>query len=137
MAVIIPDSHKDLLEKPIVVSLTTVSAEGKPHATIVWRKFDGEHILVSCDYGVRKHRNIQANPHVSVLALDPDSPYRYLEIGGRAEIHEEGALELLDELTRFYMGRPQYFGEVEPLENQEKYRGVLLKISIDRIVKVG
>lgn len=137
MPSIIPDSHRDLLEKPIVVTLITITPENKPHAVAVWQKFDGEHILISIDYGTRKHKNILANPNVAVSVLDPTNPYRYLTVNGTAEAVEEGALEILDELTRSYLGKPEYFGHVEPLTSKETYRGCVLKITPQHIIKAG
>lgn len=137
MSSIIPDSHRDLLEKPIVVTLITITPDNKPHAVAVWQKFDGEHILISVDYGTRKHKNILANPNVAVSVLDPQDPYRYLTVNGTAEAIEAGALELLDELTRFYKGKPEYFGYVEAVERKETYRGCVLKITPQHIIKVG
>jgi PPOX class probable F420-dependent enzyme len=134
MTSIIPNSHRDLLEKPIVVTLITITPEGKPHAVPVWQKFDGEHILISMDYGTRKHKNILANPNVAVSVLDPLDPYRYLTVNGTAEAIDDGALELLDELTRSYMDKPEYFGYAEPLEGKDTYRGCVLKITPLRII---
>ncbi|MBZ0289557.1 MAG: PPOX class F420-dependent oxidoreductase [Anaerolineae bacterium] len=137
MPVAIPDSHRDLLEKPLVVVLATITPDGKPHAVPIWRKFDGEHLLMAIDHGSQKHKNILSHSYVSVVAVDPANPYRYLRVDGVAEAVEEGALELLDELARFYLGVPEYFGYNEPLEGKETYRGVVLKITPQRMVKLG
>ena len=137
MPVPIPDSHRDLLEKPIVVTLVTISPQNKPHAVAVWQQFDGQYIRISIDYGTVKHKNVLANPQVAVMALDPENPYRYISVNGTAEAVEEGALQLLDELARSYMNYPAYFGYSEPVEGKENYRGVILKITPERIIKVG
>ena len=135
---IIPESHKDLLEKPIVAVFTTVTPEGKPNAVGIWRMYDGEHILISTDYGSRKHKNVQANPNVSFIMLDPANPYRTLEVRGVVvEMDEDSALELLNKLSDFYVGKPQYFGQVEPEANKAKYRGVLIKVKPERCVTFG
>jgi PPOX class probable F420-dependent enzyme len=133
----IPDSHRDLLEKPIVVTLVTITPQNKPHAVAVWQQFDGEFIRISIDYGTVKHKNVLSNPQVAVMALDPANPYRYITVNGTAEVVEEGALELLDILARSYMNYPQYFGYNEPIERKETYRGVVLKITPERVIKVG
>jgi PPOX class probable F420-dependent enzyme len=135
---IIPESHKDLLEKPIVAVFTTVTPDGKPNAVGIWRMYDGEHILISTDYDSRKRKNVQANPNVSFLMLDPANPYRTLEVRGVVvEITEVGALELLNKLSDFYVGKPEYFGQVEPVENRTKYRGVLIKVKPEKCVTFG
>ena len=41
--------------------------------------------------------------------LDPDNPYRYLEIRGRvAEITEQGADEHIDKMAKKYLGQDKY-----------------------------
>lgn len=138
MAIIVPESHRDLMEKPVVVIVTTVSPDGKPYAAAIWRGYDGEHILMVTGEETRKYKNLLANPNVSVLALDPQNPYRYLEVRGVVEsMKPEGAIEYLDQLTMDYMGKSRYFGEVEPVEEGEKYRAVLLRIKPTQIVKFG
>ena len=138
MAGVIPDSHKDLLERPIVVILSTVSADGKPYAVAVWRRWDGETLRITSDPNNRKHKNIVANPNVSILALDPENPYRFLEIGGVVEsIQTEGALDELNLQTQLYMGKPKYYGSVEPAENEASFKGLMFKIKPTRVVKFG
>jgi hypothetical protein len=41
----IPDKYRDLLDRPIVVSLATVMSDGPPQVQPVWCSFDGTHIL--------------------------------------------------------------------------------------------
>ncbi len=138
MALVIPDSHRDLLEKAVVVILSTVSVEGKPYAVAVWRRWDGEALRITSDPNNRKHRNILANPNVSVLALDPQNPYRFLEIGGVVEsIEAEGALDELNLQTQLYMGKPKYYGTVEPADKEPEFKGVMFKIKPTRVVKFG
>jgi len=137
MSIEIPQSHQDLLNNPVVVTLTTVSKEGEPYSVAVWKRWDGKHLLITSDSGVRKHRNVQGNPHVSVMALDPDNPYRYISIGGVADIVEEGVIEELDRQTLHFVNEPHYFGSREPAENAATFKGVILKIRPTRVVTLG
>ena len=128
MSLTVPEKYKDLLERPVVITLATVSGDGRPFATPIWRWFDGTHIQISTTPNIRKHKNVLANPHVTTVAIDPDNPYRYLEVPGVVEvITEEGALELLDRLTMLYMGKPHYYGVIEAEEKAPEYEGVLFK----------
>ncbi|MDQ7036858.1 MAG: pyridoxamine 5'-phosphate oxidase family protein [Anaerolineae bacterium] len=52
----IPDTHKSLLDAPIVATLTTVSPDNAPENTIVWCSYDGTHVLVNTAAGRRKIR---------------------------------------------------------------------------------
>jgi hypothetical protein len=46
---------------------------------------------------------------VALSILDPDNPYRYLEVRGRvAEITEQGADEHIDKMAKKYLGKDKY-----------------------------
>ncbi|MET0502933.1 MAG: pyridoxamine 5'-phosphate oxidase family protein [Candidatus Binatia bacterium] len=54
----IPDKYRDLLDRPIVVSLATLMRDGPPQVQPVWCSFDGTHILVNTEKGRQKYRNM-------------------------------------------------------------------------------
>ena len=118
MAAEIPSSHKDLLDRPIVVTLATIMPDGTPQAHPVWFDYDGQYIRINTARGRQKDENMLERPHVSVLSVDPDNPYRYLEIRGKiVESTEEGAVEHIESLSRRYTGEP-YFTDAKPQGNQ-------------------
>lgn len=138
MSTTLPESHRDLLEQPVVVTLTTVSAEGEPYSVAVWRRWDGQHLLITSDAGTRKHRNAAANPRVAVLALDPNNSQRYLSIRGVVEaLDTTNVTAELDRQTQLYTGDPHYFGKFEPVENEATFTGVVLRIRPTRFVTYG
>jgi PPOX class probable F420-dependent enzyme len=114
----IPGSHRDLLDHPPVVALTTLMPGGAPQTSVVWCDTEDGLIRVSTMRGFRKERNMRADPRVTLLCYDPARPLRYLEVRGRVEsMTERGAGEHLDALTTAYAGRPmRYFGECIPAE---------------------
>lgn len=64
------DAHIDQrLHKDIIVWLTTVRPDGRPHSVAVWFLWDGESILIFSKPNQQKLVNIQHNPHV-LLAID-------------------------------------------------------------------
>mgnify|MGYP000910630188 FL=1 len=136
MAAQIPDSHRDLLEQPVVVGLVTVMPDGQPQATPVWCDFDGQHIIVNTARGRQKDRNMQRNPHVTVLAIDPKNPYRYLEVRGQVvEATEEGGIEVINRLSEKYTGQSDYYAGMP--ERRAKERRVTYKIRPVRVVAWG
>jgi len=135
MPVKIPDSHKDLLDGPVVVTLATVMPNGQPHTAPVWCMYDDSHIIIEASQDTRKVKNVRHNPRVSITALDPQNPYRYLEVRGTVEeVTQEGAMAALDELTRQYTGKPAYYGHIIPLEQKGKFVHLLLKIKPARCI---
>ena len=101
----IPVEYRDLLTKKAFAHLATVMPDGSPQVTPVWFDEEGHHLRVNSTVGRLKDRNIRRDPRVSLSILDPDNPYRYLEVRGRVvEITETGADSHIDALARKYMG---------------------------------
>jgi PPOX class probable F420-dependent enzyme len=108
---VLNSEYKDLLsdEKKAFAHLATLMEDGTPQVTPVWFNTDGTHILVNSAVGRVKDRNMRARPDVALSILDPDNPYRYIQIRGRVvEITEEGADEHIDALCFKYQGKPKY-----------------------------
>ena len=78
MTVEIPDSHLDLLTRAVPGVLTTVMRDGQPQSSLVWVDFDGQCLCVNTTRERQKGRNMQCNPMVSLLVVDPDDTGRYL-----------------------------------------------------------
>jgi PPOX class probable F420-dependent enzyme len=111
MAGVIPEKYVDLFSKKAFANLATVNPDGTPQVTPVWVDYDGTHVLVNSARGRRKDKNMETNPAVALSILDPDNPYRYLEVRGRvAEITEDGADEHIDKMAKKYLGQDKYPG---------------------------
>lgn len=131
--VAIPDSHRDLLERPINATLVTVMPSGQPQATVVWCGLDGPYVTVSTMRGFQKERNMRARPQVSLVAIDPDNSARCIEVRGTVELIDSGALADLDELTALYTEVTHYFGDVVPAEMAETEIPVTCRITPTRV----
>jgi PPOX class probable F420-dependent enzyme len=111
MSVSIPESHRDLLERPIYATVTTVMPDGQPQSTVVWVDAEGDRVRFSVGQGRQKIKNLQANPRVTFMLIDPDNPYRWMEIRGKVvEMNFERGHELIEALSWKYMGQPYYGG---------------------------
>jgi PPOX class probable F420-dependent enzyme len=124
----IPESHIDLIVRPIHGVLTTLMPDGQPQSSLVWCDFDGECACVNTSRERQKGKNVLRNPRVSLLVVDPDDTGRYLEIRGEAEVIEEGAVEHLDHVTRMYTHHPRFYGYVYPLEQRHKETRIICRI---------
>ncbi len=134
----IPDSHRNLLEGPVFAVLTTLMPDYQPQSSVVWADFDGEYVLINTAKGRTKERNMAQRPKVSVLALDTNQPYRWIEVRGEVvEITEEGGVEHIDKLARMYTGQPGYYGYVAPAAQREKETRVICKIKPTRVIAFG
>jgi PPOX class probable F420-dependent enzyme len=109
MSQVIPEKYADLFQKKAFANLATVMPDGTPQVTPVWVDFDGKHVIVNSARGRRKDKNMTQNSSVALSIMDPDNPYRYLEVRGRvAEITEEGADQHIDTMAKKYMGVDKY-----------------------------
>ena len=109
MSQAIPDKYRDLFNKRAFASLGTLMPDGRPQVTPVWVDLDGDHVIFNSAKGRQKDRNVRRDPRVALAIIDPDNPYRYLEIRGRVvEITEEGADANIDKLAKKYLGVDKY-----------------------------
>jgi len=135
MSTTIPQSHKDLLLEPVYVTLTTLMPDNQPQSSVVWCDYDGEYVLINTARDRQKERNMRERPMATVLALDPENPYRYLEVRGQVdEITEEGGVEMIDKLAKLYVDADSYYGGFAPAEQANREIRVTCKIKPTRVV---
>ena len=104
MANIIPENFKDLLDKKALANLATTMPDGTPQVTPLWFDFDGTHIRINSAKGRQKDRNMRSRPAVALAIVDPDNPYRYIQLRGQVvEITEDGADDHIDALAMTYL----------------------------------
>lgn len=106
---VIPDSHLDLLNKKAFAHLATLMPSGQPQVTPVWVDYDGRFIRFNTAEGRQKDKNLQRDGRVALSIMDPDNPYRYLEVRGHvAERTRDGADQHIDALAKKYLGQDKY-----------------------------
>jgi PPOX class probable F420-dependent enzyme len=134
----IPASHEGLLTGPIFAVLTTLMPDGQPQSSVVWTDYDGTHLLINTAKGRQKERNMAERPKVTVLAIDTNQPFFWLEVRGEVvEITEEGGAEHIAKLANLYDGAPAYYGYVAPAELADKETRVICKIKPTRVIAFG
>ena len=107
----VPEPYRDLLTKKSFAHVATVGRDGSPQVTPVWIDYDGTHVLFNTARGRVKDKNLQRSPHVALTIMDPDNPYRYVQIRGRVvEMTEQGADPHIDALAKKYTGQDRYPG---------------------------
>ena len=100
----ISDNARILLEQPIFASLATIGPDGHPQVTVIWLHVEGDKVVFNTAEGRAKHRNMVADPRVTVMLLDPENGYRYAELRGMVEVTTDGADASIDELAQKYLG---------------------------------
>jgi PPOX class probable F420-dependent enzyme len=141
MTLSIPTSHRDLFCRPVHGVLTTLMPDGSPQSSIVWVDYDGEHVLINTTVERQKGRNMRARPMATVLVIDPADTSRWIEVRGRViAMTPEGAAAHADRLTQRYTVKRRFYGDIYPVDQQDKETRVVvkiqpLKVSLDAVFK--
>src|SRR5215207_7294239 len=131
---LIPESHHDLLTRPVTVSLATVMPSGQIQVTPVWCDIDEEgYLLINTVVGRQKEKNFATKPNVGILAIDPDNPYRWLEVRGVvADSKIEGANDHIEKLSWLYRNK-KYFGGTVPAERLQTQTRIIYRIQPEKV----
>jgi PPOX class probable F420-dependent enzyme len=78
----LPESHAELLDRPLCAHLATVHPDGSPQGSVMWLEWDGKHVQFTHTSTRQKFANLSREPGVAVSISDPDNPYRFLEVRG-------------------------------------------------------
>ncbi len=87
----VPDSHQDLLERPLIAHVATVRTDGGPQVNPMWFGWDGARIRLTHTSTRQKFRNLRAEPRVALSITDPADSQRYLEVRGVVEATPDDA----------------------------------------------
>ena len=132
MSASFPDSYHDLFDKKAFGSFTTLMPDGSPQTTPVWVDYQNGEVWVNSAVGRQKDKNVRRDPRVALAIVDPDNPYRYVEVRGRVrEITQDGADAHIDAMAKKYLGKDKY-----PFRQPGEQR-VLYKIAIDKAIPMG
>ncbi|MGH8923761.1 MAG: PPOX class F420-dependent oxidoreductase [Acidimicrobiia bacterium] len=101
----IPPSHLDLLTRPVLAHAATIDAKGRPQNNPVWIAWDGTYLRFSQVIGRQKEKNLGRNPAITFSLVDPDDPYRYVEIRGVLDgIEDDSSLAFINSMAQKYLG---------------------------------
>ncbi len=127
-----PENYRDLFEKKAFGAFTTLMPDGSPQTSPVWVDFKDGEIWVNSAVGRQKDKNVRRDPRVAVAVIDPDDPYRYVEVRGRVrQITQDGADVHIDKMAQKYLGQDTY-----PFRQPGEQR-VLYKITIEKAHNMG
>jgi PPOX class probable F420-dependent enzyme len=105
----IPEGYEDLLGTTAVIHVATLGPDGEPQSNPVWFDWDGEYVKFSQTKTRQKYKNVNRDPRIALSLVDPENPYRYLEIRGEVErIEEDPNLDFINALAKKYLGMDEY-----------------------------
>ena len=103
-----PESHLDLLERPLFAHFATVRSDGAPLVNPMWFVYDPAANRIRLTHTRTRHnyRYLKAEPRVALSITDPEDQYRYVQFRGEIENEEadpEGTFyQLLQQRYRGY-----------------------------------
>ncbi|GAA4438623.1 PPOX class F420-dependent oxidoreductase [Phytohabitans houttuyneae] len=105
-----PDTHADLLERPLFAHLATVRPDGSPQSSVMWFEWDGKRIRMTHTKTRQKFQNLAREPRVALSVTDPQDGYRFLEVRGVVESIEDDDAE-----ASFYKSLQHRYGMDYPI----------------------
>jgi PPOX class probable F420-dependent enzyme len=127
MSAPIPDDLRDLVDRPLFAALGTVRPDNTVQVNPMWFDFDGEHLRFTHTTYRAKYRNLQANPSMSLLVIDPDDPQRYVELRGALDKIEP------DPEGDFYVHLGRRYGDADQAPPPDAADRVVLFMRIDKV----
>jgi PPOX class probable F420-dependent enzyme len=126
----LPDSHADLLDRPLFAHLATVRPDGAPQSSVMWFAWDGERLRMTHTKTRQKFRNFAHEPRVALSITDPDDPYRYVEVRGVVESIADD-----DDVASFYQSLQERYSR--PLGIKDAHVRVIVTIRPESFVAHG
>jgi len=133
--------YRELLDRPITVTVAVIGPDGRPGLTPMWFDHDGDTILVNTASHRPKCGWIRKNPRLTILIVNPENPYHWVSIKCTVvnEVSEDGpdgarVTEQLNRIWRKYTQDPGDYGLRDPSIEEKR---VLFECRIDRIATFG
>lgn len=109
MPTVIPADKVDLLESKALADVATIGPSGEPQVNPVWFGWDGTNVKFSQTTTRQKYKNLQRDNRIALSIVDPENPYRYLEIRGTvARVDPDPDKAFIDQMANKYMGVEKY-----------------------------
>ena len=125
------EQQREFLANPFVGTATTLRSDGSPHNTVVWVDVDDDTVLFNTAEGRAKPKHLRDDPRVALTVVDPQNPWRWISVSGRAELTHDDADAQIDRLAKKYLDKDVY-----PFRKPEEQR-VKVRISPEHIDATG
>jgi PPOX class probable F420-dependent enzyme len=138
----LPDTHKQLMDKPIPVVMAVIGGDGRPNLTPMWFDYEGDKVLVNVAAQRRKTEWIRKTPKMTLLLLNPENMYHWMsmKVTVEREIAEDDPKDgarvtaQLNKIWKKYIGEGDEYQLRDPSFNE---RRVLFECRVDRIATFG
>ncbi len=131
------EERNAFLQNPVRPAvLSTVRADGRPHAAPIWYDFDGDTVVFNTGAATVKGRNLARDPRVTLCVQDERPPFSFVVLEGRAALVDD-----MDELRKWatriggrYMGadRAEEFGARNGVPGE-----LLVRVTVERNISAA
>ena len=119
---VIPESHADLLTKPVFWHIATNGPARRAPVEPGLGRLGRRALHVLAHQGRQKYENLVKNPTIALSGIDPDNSYRYMEIRGTVvRIDDDSSNTFIDSMAKKYMGVDGY-----PFHQEGDHRVVMV-----------
>lgn len=126
----IPESHVELVSRPVGGVVTTIAPSGLPQSTGMWFLYEDGKIKFSLLESRKKYRNLRANPACTFFLMSPDRMIDTIEVRGLADFEPDPDKAFV---TRV---RAQYGADGPPADGPDDVRWIV-SIEPSRINTTG
>ena len=126
----IPAEFHDLLSSKAIAMVGTIGRRGEPQVTPLWFLWDGDRVRISLVEGRQKLRNLQRNPAISLVVVDPAQPTYYVELRGRVSMTPDVGRAVDTQLSWKYDGR-------DPGEDRPGAVRVVVRMEVEKATGYG
>ncbi len=131
--------YRDLLDRPITATFGLIGPDGRPSLTPMWFDHQDGKVLINTASHRPKCGWIRKNPRLTILIVNPDNPYHWVQIKCTVEQEkrEPGGEEVtahIDRLWTKYTGKPGPYALRDPSIDEKR---VLFVCRVDRIATFG
>ncbi len=133
--------YKALLDRPVTMTLGLIGSDGRPSLTPMWFDYEGDQVLVNTASPRSKCQWIRDNPRLTILLVNPDNPYHWVQIKctvarelGESEDGGDFVTRQVDRIWTKYTGEKPPYGLRDPAIEEKR---VLFFCDIDRIATFG
>jgi PPOX class probable F420-dependent enzyme len=133
--------YRQLMDRPVTMILGLIGPDGRPSLTPMWFDYEGDKVLVNTASHRPKCAWIRKHPRLTVLLVNPDNPYHWMQMRCTVEKEmrewEAGGdyvTRQLDRIWTKYTGNPPPYALRDPAIDEKR---VLFICRIDRIATFG
>ena len=123
------DHFNRILSAPVFGHLATVRHDGAVQVNPMWFEFDEASATIRFTHTTtrRKFKNLQANPRMTLEALDPEDPHRYVEVrGSLVDV-------IADPEGDFYVHLGRRYGNARQRPPADKADRVILVMQVEKL----